>query len=222
MRIFRHFPFTFLLIFLFAAKTVSAAPLDACSVGSEQDVGQKICSSDLKTEAMLVYSFIRTINPRVSSSMAYDMALDTVTNARRFDIPIPIIVGIQRTESDFNVFAVSSADARGPMQVLYPAWGPAIGIPPSQQWELHVPAINIGAGVRIFRHYCDIERGDVVKALYNYLGLPDGKLARMSPGKRLASKAKRLRYATKVIRTALEYRKFEKLALASGPIQVDR
>ena len=169
-------------------------------------------------ETQIVYDFIRIKNPHQIREFTYSVALNTVKSSRGTGSPLSIIVGIQKPESNFNVLAVSRADARGPMQVHFPTWGPRLGIPASKQWLLQVPAINIEAGARIFKYYYALENGDIIKALFDYLGLPDSVIAKLPQNERLVKKNQRLRYASAVIKTALEFQQFASGKLAgAGP-----
>jgi soluble lytic murein transglycosylase-like protein len=69
-------------------------------------------------------------------------------------------------ESNFDRFAISSAGARGLMQVM-PFWLDEIGRPDDDLFDIET---NLRFGCTILRHYLDRERGDRVRALARYNG----------------------------------------------------
>ena len=77
-----------------------------------------------------------------------------------------------QVESGFRKYAVSSAGARGYMQVM-PFW---IGLIGKTEHNLFHLRTNLRYGCTILRHYLDIEKGDLYRALGRYngsLGQPD-------------------------------------------------
>jgi len=77
-----------------------------------------------------------------------------------------LVLGLIEVESAFRKYAVSSASARGYMQVM-PFWVDVIGTPDHNLFHLRT---NLRYGVTILRHYLDIERGDLYRALGRYNG----------------------------------------------------
>jgi soluble lytic murein transglycosylase-like protein len=77
-----------------------------------------------------------------------------------------LVLGIVEVESGFRKYAVSSAGARGYMQVM-PFWIRLIGRPSDNLFHLR---INLRYGCVILRHYLDIEKGDYYRALGRYNG----------------------------------------------------
>jgi soluble lytic murein transglycosylase-like protein len=77
-----------------------------------------------------------------------------------------LVLGVIEVESAFRKYAVSSAGARGYMQVM-PFWVKLIGQP---QHNLFNMRTNIAYGCAILRHYLDIEKGDYFRALGRYNG----------------------------------------------------
>lgn len=71
-----------------------------------------------------------------------------------------------QVESGFRKYAVSSAGARGYMQVM-PFWVKLIGRPDDKLFDLRT---NLRYGCTILRHYLDIEKGDIYRALGRYNG----------------------------------------------------
>ena len=87
--------------------------------------------------------------------------------AQRAGLDQAWVLGLIQVESGFRKFAVSSAGARGYMQVM-PFWSRLIGDgDPSRLFQLQT---NLRFGCVILRHYLDIERGDLFMALGRYNG----------------------------------------------------
>lgn len=77
-----------------------------------------------------------------------------------------MVLGLIQVESGFKKYAVSSAGARGLMQVM-PFWVSDIG---ASDHNLFYLRTNLRYGCTILRHYIDIEHGDLFRALGRYNG----------------------------------------------------
>ena len=77
-----------------------------------------------------------------------------------------LVLGVMQVESGFKKYAVSSAGARGYMQVM-PFWIKIIGEP---QHNLFALRTNLRYGCVILRYYLDRENGDFFRALGRYNG----------------------------------------------------
>ena len=77
-----------------------------------------------------------------------------------------MVLGLIQVESAFRKYAVSSAGARGFMQVM-PFWIKLVGHPQDNLFHLRT---NLRYGCVILKHYLDIERGDYYRALGRYNG----------------------------------------------------
>jgi soluble lytic murein transglycosylase-like protein len=92
--------------------------------------------------------------------------------AQRAGLDPQLVLGLIQVESGFKKYAVSSAGARGYMQVM-PFWVKLIGNADSNLFHLRT---NLRFGCTILRHYLDLENGDLFRALGRYngsLGRPD-------------------------------------------------
>ena len=104
---------------------------------------------------------------RMPDRVAREEFLVTVHyEAKRAGLDPQLVLGIIQVESGFRKYAVSSAGARGFMQVM-PFWTQLIG---SQENNLFHLRTNLRYGCVILRHYLDIENGDVFRALGRYNG----------------------------------------------------
>jgi len=86
--------------------------------------------------------------------------------ATRAGLDPQLVLGIIEIESAFRKYAVSSAGARGYMQVM-PFWIDVIGRPVDNLFHMRT---NLRYGCTILRHYLDIEKGDLFRALGRYNG----------------------------------------------------
>ena len=87
--------------------------------------------------------------------------------AKRSGLDVSLVLGLVQVESNFRKFAVSSAGARGYMQVM-PFWTRVIGdADPAKLFHMQT---NLRFGCVILRHYLDRERGDLFLTLGRYNG----------------------------------------------------
>jgi len=86
--------------------------------------------------------------------------------ATRAGLDPQLVLGLIEVESGFKKYAVSRVGARGYMQVM-PFWVKQIG---TSDHNLFDPRTNLRYGCTILRHYLDIERGNLYRALGRYNG----------------------------------------------------
>lgn len=86
--------------------------------------------------------------------------------ASRAGLDPQMVLGLIQVESGFKKYAVSSVGARGFMQIM-PFWVRSIG---AKDHNLFLLRTNLRYGCTILRHYIDIERGDLYRALGRYNG----------------------------------------------------
>ena len=86
--------------------------------------------------------------------------------ASRAGLDPQLVLGLMEVESGFRKYAISSAGARGFMQVM-PFWIKLIGKP---DHNLFHARLNVRYGCVILRHYLDLEHGDYFRALGRYNG----------------------------------------------------
>jgi soluble lytic murein transglycosylase-like protein len=86
--------------------------------------------------------------------------------ATRAGLDPQMVLGLIQVESGFNKYAVSPVGARGFMQVM-PFWVHSIG---AKDHDLFHMRLNLRYGCTILRHYINIERGDLYRALGRYNG----------------------------------------------------
>ncbi len=88
-------------------------------------------------------------------------------DSKRAGLDTALVLGLIQVESGFRKFAVSSAGARGYMQVM-PFWMRLIG--DGDASKLTQMQVNLRFGCVILRHYLDREQGDLFLALGRYNG----------------------------------------------------
>jgi soluble lytic murein transglycosylase-like protein len=77
-----------------------------------------------------------------------------------------LVLALIQVESNFRKYAVSRSGARGYMQVM-PFWVGVVGRRGDNLFSLRT---NLRYGCVILKHYLDVEKGDLVRALGRYNG----------------------------------------------------
>jgi len=109
----------------------------------------------------------RRLAPKVSDGRTREEFLATVHyEATRAGLDPQLVLGVIQYESAFRKYAISTAGARGYMQVM-PFWTSLIGGGNNNLFHLRT---NLRYGCVILRHYLDVEEGDVYRALGRYNG----------------------------------------------------
>jgi soluble lytic murein transglycosylase-like protein len=115
----------------------------------------------------------RRLEGRIPDRKQRTELLKTVQyEATRAGLDPQLVLGVMQVESGFKKYAVSSAGARGYLQVM-PFWIRIIGEPHHNLFSLRT---NLRYGCVILRYYLDRENGDFFRALGRYngsLGQPD-------------------------------------------------
>ena len=124
-------------------------------------------------EARLAYlrwlgAMSEKLKKRLSEAQTRIEFLETIWyEAVRSGLEPSLVLGLVQVESGFRKYAISTAGARGYMQVM-PFWARLIG-------DGQVPALfhmqtNLRFGCVILRHYLDQENGDLFMALGRFNG----------------------------------------------------
>jgi soluble lytic murein transglycosylase-like protein len=95
-----------------------------------------------------------------------DFLVSVQYEAKRAGLDPQLVLGVIDVESRFRKYAVSRSGARGYMQVM-PFWVDLIGSAGHNLFSLRT---NLRYGCTILRHYVDLERGDLARALARYNG----------------------------------------------------
>ncbi|VAW92092.1 FIG016425: Soluble lytic murein transglycosylase and related regulatory proteins (some contain LysM/invasin domains) [hydrothermal vent metagenome] len=86
--------------------------------------------------------------------------------ATRVDLSPQIVLALIQVESNFDKFAISTAGARGLMQIM-PFWLKEIGKEDDNLFNIRT---NLRFGCTILRYYLDKEKGNITRALARYNG----------------------------------------------------
>lgn len=127
-------------------------------------------ASSFKTP-MEAVDWLAAMSPRLEKRIPnreyrIDLLRSVHYEATRAGLDPQLVLGLMQVESGFRKYAVSSAGARGYMQVM-PFWVKLIGRPEDSLFDLRT---NLRYGCTILRHYLDIEKGDLYRALGRYNG----------------------------------------------------
>jgi soluble lytic murein transglycosylase-like protein len=125
------------------------------------------------TESRLTYlKWLGEMSARLKKRKAEHVArvefLETLWyESSRAGLDPALVLGVVQVESGFRKYAISSAGARGYMQVM-PFWARLIGDGDSAR--LFHMQTNLRFGCVILRHYLNLERGDLFMTLGRYNG----------------------------------------------------
>ncbi|MEQ1596501.1 MAG: lytic transglycosylase domain-containing protein [Casimicrobium sp.] len=122
-------------------------------------------------EPAVVQAWLADMSTRLASRMPdaeqrREFLTTVQYEASRAGLDPQLVLAVINHESAFRKYAISSASARGYMQVM-PFWVRLIGTADHNLFHLRT---NLRYGCTILRHYLDIEKGDVVRALARYNG----------------------------------------------------
>lgn len=133
---------------------------------SDKAPAKLLFASDKEGDAWLQTMSAR-LQKRIPNAAYREDLLRTVHyEASRAGLDPQLVLGLIQVESDFNKYAVSTAGARGFMQIM-PFWPRAIG---ASDHNLFLLRTNLRYGCTILRHYLDRENGDLFRALGRYNG----------------------------------------------------
>jgi soluble lytic murein transglycosylase-like protein len=108
---------------------------------------------------------LQRLMPEAHSRQAFSQAV--WYESQRAGLDLPLVLGLIEVESNFRQFAISTAGARGFMQIM-PFWVRLIG--DGDDSKLFHLQTNLRFGCVILRHYLDRERGDLFMGLGRYNG----------------------------------------------------
>jgi soluble lytic murein transglycosylase-like protein len=118
-------------------------------------------------EAVWLDEMSRRLQKRIpDAETRFDLLRAVHYEATRAGLDPEMVLGLIQVESGFRKYAVSSAGARGFMQVM-PFWQRLIGTPDQNLFHLRT---NLRYGCTILRHYLQREKGDYFRALGRYNG----------------------------------------------------
>jgi len=163
--------FTSLLILSLFSSTAFASQKQVPSVELRNLLKQAISDADsfedrFEAEVWLV-DMSNRLKPFVKDDAKRLALLKQVHyEATRAKLRPELVLAVIEVESHFDKFAISSAGARGLMQVM-PFWLKEIGRPDDNLFDMKT---NLRMGCTILRHYMDKEKGNLTHALARYNG----------------------------------------------------
>jgi hypothetical protein len=166
----------FLGLLLFAASAVAGGQREEPLSNSVRAMMQKSVSDAASPRLVFasegegqlwLQEMSRRLQKRMPDPTFREDFLRTVHyEATRAGLDPQLVLALIQVESGFKKYAVSSVGARGYMQVM-PFWVRTIGTSDHNLFHLR---LNLRYGCTILRHYLDIEKGDLYRALGRYNG----------------------------------------------------
>jgi soluble lytic murein transglycosylase-like protein len=133
---------------------------------SDQAAPRLVFDSETEANAWLTEMSARLASKIPDSRTRTDFLKTVHYEATRAGLDPQIVLGLIQVESNFRKYAVSTAGARGFMQVM-PFWVKLIGSPEHNLFHLRT---SLRYGCTILRHYLMMENGDYYRALGRYNG----------------------------------------------------
>jgi len=172
----RHAVAPFLMLLLFASGAQAGAQREESLSASVRAVLQhsvsdlaapKLAFANKSDAEAWLNEMSQRLQKRMPDAEARRDFLSTVHyEATRAGLDPQLVLGLIEVESGFKKYAVSGVGARGYMQVM-PFWLRYIGASDQNLFHLRT---NLRYGCTILRHYVDIEKGDLYRALGRYNG----------------------------------------------------
>jgi len=139
--------------------------------GLQASIADTPASRHAFSNPMDAVSWLTEMAQRIEKRVPYlrsrlDLLRTVHYEASRAGLDPQLVLAVIQVESNFRKFAVSSAGARGYMQVM-PFWVGLIGKKSDNLFNLRT---NLRYGCVILRHYLDIEGGNLSRALGRYNG----------------------------------------------------
>lgn len=166
---------TWVLAFAAGSALAGAQKYEPLSASVKSQLSKAVADAAVQKAAFAESPYVqawlaemsRRLAKRIPDQEYREDFLNTVHyEAIRAGLDPELVLGLIEVESGFRKYAVSSATAQGYMQVM-PFWTKLIGTPDHNLFHLRT---NLRYGVTILRHYLDIERGDLFRALGRYNG----------------------------------------------------
>lgn len=173
---YKAFQYLLLLLLLVSGSTFAGSQIEEPLSNSVKAMMQRSISD--KAAPRLIFAtpeegqawlneMSKRLEKRIPNAAYREDVLRTVHyEATRAGLDPQMVLGLIQVESGFKKYAVSSVGARGFMQIM-PFWVKSIGDKDHNLFQLRT---NLRYGCTILRHYLDIERGDLYRALGRYNG----------------------------------------------------
>ncbi len=133
---------------------------------SDQAAPKLAFSSQQEAQAWLDEMSQRLARKIPDAEYRFDLLSTVHYEATRAGLDPHLVLGLIEVESGFRKYAISKSGARGYMQVM-PFWTKSIGAHGHNLFHLRT---NLRYGCTILRHYLDLEKGNLYRALGRYNG----------------------------------------------------
>jgi len=140
------------------------------ATGRAKSMLPKDASEEDVKKTKQVYEYMLEMKPNGDKDVLLELAAAAVKYAKKYSVPLGLVVGVMQTESNFNPKALSSAGACGPMQVMWNIHNgllSANGI--TTRDSLFTTDLGVAAGCLILSRYLRDERS-VAGGLKRYYG----------------------------------------------------
>ena len=128
---------------------------------------QWINKSERVLVGLMAHNNLKNLNIELHNGRLRHNLLQTIYyEAKRSGLDPDLVLAVIRVESKFRKYAISSAGARGYMQIMV-FWADIVG---EQSSDLFNVKTNLRLGCAILRSYLDKENGNVHRALARYNG----------------------------------------------------
>lgn len=156
---------------LYAGAQIYEPLAASMRAGLQASIADTPASRHAFSNPMDAVSWLTEMAQRIEKRVPYlrtrlDLLRTVHYEASRAGLDPQLVLAVIQVESNFRKFAVSSAGARGYMQVM-PFWVGLIGKKGDNLFNLRT---NLRYGCVILRHYLDIEGGNLSRALGRYNG----------------------------------------------------
>lgn len=122
-----------------------------------------------RNEVRALAADLHRVAPHEDTTRIRLIAYTVVSEAYRYDVPVPLVFGVLLQETwQLDGRAVSVAGARGLMQVMPRYWLRSLG--PYFGYDLFDDVTNIRYGIWILAHYASMSNGDWRETLNRYSG----------------------------------------------------
>ncbi len=164
-----------LLAFLAGGAWAGAQKYEPMSASVRSQLSKAVSDTAVESAAFADTPYVqawltemsRRLKQRIPDAEFREDFLNTLHyEATRAGLDPELMLGLIEVESGFKKYAVSEVGARGFTQVM-PFWVDTIGTRDQNLFHLRT---NLRYGTNILRHYLDIERGNLFRALGRYNG----------------------------------------------------
>jgi len=111
---------------------------------------------------------ITRLNPKVDKDVALVIANSIEKYTEKYNLSIPLVIALMYRESGFRPIIISKANCIGLMQINPKAHPEKVK--PYKRYQLFHIDVNVSIGCQILSQYLIKRKGNVKKALQNYLG----------------------------------------------------